>query len=160
AGFAENIQVQSEYLDMSRFQSAGYEQHLTKFLRQKYADRKVELVIVGLSPSLDFVLKHREEIFPGVPVVFCAVDEREVKARQLPGDVIGVPIHFDLAATLDVAIRLHPNTARVFVIAGRTEFDSKWVAEAQRAFRPFEQRLEFVYLTGLPMQALLGKLEH
>jgi PAS domain S-box-containing protein len=160
AGFHGNIEVHSEYLDVARFQSMEYQQHLTEFLRQKYTGRKVELVIAGLSPSFDFALKHREEIFPGVPLVFCAVDQREVNARRLPGDVIGAPIRFDLAATLDVAVRLHPNTARVFVIAGSAEFDSSWVAEARRVFRPYEEKLEFVYLTGLPMHALLSEVEN
>src|SRR5262245_4942452 len=159
-GFPENIEIHSEYLDVSRFQHPGYQQHLAEFLRQKYARRKVELVIAGLAPALDFALEHRAEMFPGIPVVFCAVDEREVKARKLPPDVIGVPNKFDLAATLEVALRQHRNTARVFVIAGKAKFDFSWVAEARRAFRPYEDKLEFVYLTGLPMNALLTEVEH
>ncbi len=73
--------------------------------------------------------------FPGVPIVFCAVDEREVKARKLPRDVIGVPIKMDLAATLDVALQLHPTTQRVFVITGKSKFDLQWLAESRQTFR-------------------------
>jgi signal transduction histidine kinase len=160
ASFAENIEVHSEYLDVSRFQSPEYQQHLAKFLRQKYADRQVGLVIAGLAPALDFALNYRSEIFPGIPLVFCAVDEREVMARKLPSDVIGVPNKFDLTATLDIALRLHPNTAHVYVVAGKAEFDLSWVAEARRVFRGYEERLEFVYLTGLPMNALLSEVDH
>jgi PAS domain S-box-containing protein len=160
SGLPEDVEIHSEYLDVSRFQNADYQQHLAEFLRRKYAGRKVELIIAGLAPALDFALKHRDEIFPGVPLVFCAVDQGEVKARTLPRDVVGVPIEFDLAATLDVAIRLHPSTAHVFVVAGKTEFDSSWVAEARRAFRTYEDKLEFVYLTGLPMNALLSEVDH
>jgi PAS domain S-box-containing protein len=160
ASFPESLEIHSEYLDVSRFQNPEYQQHLATFLRQKYAGRKVELVIAALAPALDFALEHREETFPGVSVVFCAVDEREVKTRKLPPDVIGVPIKFDLAATMDVALQLHPNTAHVFVIAGKAEFDLSWVAEARRVFRPYEDRLEFVYLAGLPMDALLNEVDH
>jgi PAS domain S-box-containing protein len=159
-GYSENLEIHSEYLDVSRVQNPDYQQQLARFLRQKYADRKVELVIAGLAPALDFALKHREEIFPGIPLVFCALDEREVKARKLPPDVIGVPMKFDLVATLDVALRLHPSTAHVFVIAGKSEFDSSWVAEARHVFRAYEDKLEFVYLAGLPMQALLSEVDH
>ena len=156
----ENIEIHSEYLDVSRFQNPGYPQHLARFLRQKYEARKVELVIAGLAPALDFALEHREEIFPGIPLVFFAVDEEELKARKLPADVIGIPMKFDLTATLDTALRLHPNTAHVFVIAGKAKFDLSWVAQARRAFRAYEDRLEFVYLTGLPMNALLSEVDH
>jgi PAS domain S-box-containing protein len=34
-----------------------------------------------------------------------------------------------------------------------------WEAEARRAFRSYEDKLEFVYLTGLPMQTLLSQVD-
>src|SRR5262249_23146415 len=107
---------------------------------------------------LDFALEHRDELFPGVPIIFVAVDQREVKARRLPPDVIGVPIQMDLRGTLDLALRLHPDTRRVFVIAGSARFDTDWEAEARRTVLPYENRLEFIYLTGLPMDELLGRV--
>ena len=84
------------------------------------------LLVAGLSSGLDFALGHRDELFPGVPIVFVAVDQREVKARRLPPDVIGVPIRMDLAGTLDLALGLHPETRRVFVIAGSAPFGDWW----------------------------------
>src|SRR5262249_44196570 len=129
-----------------------------EYLRRKYAGRKVDLVITVLSSALDFALEHRAEIFPGVPVLFCAVDEQEVKARKLPADVIGVPIRVDMAATLDLALRLHPDTRRVFVVAGSAPFDAAWTAKAKQMFRPYEDRLEFEYLCGLPMDDLLSRV--
>jgi PAS domain S-box-containing protein len=160
AGSSESIEVRSEYLDVSRFQPPDYQEHLAEFLRQKYAGRKIDLVIAGLAPALDFALEHRDEVFPGVPIVFCAIDQREAKARELPPDVIGVPITFDLAATLDLALRLQPNTRRVFVVAGKAKFDANWEAEARQTFRAYEPKLEFVYLTGLPMDDLLREVGH
>jgi PAS domain S-box-containing protein len=159
-GSAERVEIYNEYLDVSPVREDGFRQLQAEFLRRKYAGRKVDLVIAGLSSGLDFVREHRERIFPGVPVVFAAVDEREVQARKLPPDVIGVPIKMDLGATLEVALQLHPNTRRVFVIAGKAPFDVYWEAEARQAFRPYEEKLEFVYLTGLPMEGLLQEVAH
>jgi PAS domain S-box-containing protein len=160
AGSSESIEVRTEFLDISRSQKADYQQHLAEFLRRKYEGRKVDLVIAGLAPSLDFALKYREIAFPGVPIVFCAIDQREVRARKLPPDVIGVPTRFDLAATLELALRLHPTTRRVFVVAGKATYDATWQAEARQTFRTYEPRLEFVYLTGLAMEDLLSAVEH
>ncbi len=154
----EHVELRNEYVDTARLRDAEFMKAQVSVLRQKYAGRKVDLVIAGLSSGLDFALEHRDEVFPGVPVVFVAVDQREVKARRLPPDVIGVPIRMDLAETLDVALRLHPGTRRVFVIAGAAPFDTGWEAEARRTFRPYEDRLEFVYLAGLPMDDLLHRV--
>jgi hypothetical protein len=63
------------------------------------------LVIAGPSSALE----HRAGIVPGMLIIFYAVDEGEVTARQLPPDVVGVPIKMDLAATLHHGLRLHPD---------------------------------------------------
>ena len=152
------IDVRNEYVDTSRLRDPAFKQAQVALLRQKYAGRKVDLVMAGLSSGLDFVLEHRAELFPGVPVVFVAVDEREAAARRLPPDVVGVPIHMDLGGTLDAALRLHPDTRRVYVVAGRAPFDAEWEARARQAFAPYDGRVEFAYLTGLPMAELLDRV--
>ena len=160
SGSSDAIEVQNEYLDVTRFPDPGYQGHLAEFLRQKYAGRKIDLVIAGLSSALDFAVQFREVAFPGVPIVFCAVEQRELKARRLPPDVVGVPIHMDLTGTLDVALKLHPNTRHVFVVVGASKFDADWEAEARREFSRYEDKVEFTYLGGLPMPDLLDRVSH
>lgn len=46
----------------------------------------------------------------------------------------------------------------MFVVAGGSPFDAGWAEEARRTFRHLEDRLEFVYLTGLPMADLLDRV--
>jgi PAS domain S-box-containing protein len=153
-----HIEIRNEYVNTARLDDAEFMHAQVSLLQRKYAGLKVDLVIAALSSGLDFAVRFREELFPGVPIVFVAVDQREVKARRLPPGVVGVPIRMELGPTLDLALRLHPNTRRVFVIAGSSLFDTEWEAEARRTFRPYEDRLEFVYLIGLPMDELLGRV--
>jgi PAS domain S-box-containing protein len=159
AGMTERVEIHKEYLDPSRLQDADFRRLQVELLRRKYAGRKVEVIITGLSPGLDLGLKYRAEVFPGVPIVACAVDERELQARKAPG-VVGVPIQMDLAATLELAFRLHPDTRRVYVIAGPSPFDVEWAGRARETFRAHEDRATFEYLTGLPMDELLRKVAH
>jgi PAS domain S-box-containing protein len=152
------IQVRNEYVDTARLTDPEFCRAQVAFLRQKYAGRKADLVMAGLSSGLDFVLAHRDELFPGVPVVHIAVDGREADARRLPPDVTGSPIRMDLDGTLGLALRLHPDTRRVFVVAGRAAFDAYWEGEARRAFARHEPRVEFEYLAGRPMDELLDRV--
>jgi signal transduction histidine kinase len=65
----------------------------------------------------------------------------------------------DLVGTLEFALRLQPEIRRVFVVVGdRTRFDVHWEAVARQRFRPYEGRLEFVYLSGLSMDDLLNQV--
>jgi len=154
----ERIEIYAEFLDLSRPLSTDDRRVQIEYLKRKYAGRHVDVVMAALSPALDFALRHRAEIFPGAPVVYCAVDDREVKARELPPDVVGVPIKMELTGTLDLALRLHPQTQRVYVVAGRSTFDQAWVAEARREFSAYESRVEFDYLTALPLDDLIRKV--
>lgn len=158
AGSTEPIQIRNEYLDLARFRGPDQRRFLVDFLRHKYAGQRIDVVMAGLGSSLDFVLQHRDEIFPGVPVVFIAVDQEELKTRNLPADVIGFPIKMDLVGTLDIALRLHPRTRRVFVIVGSSRFDAYWEGVARRTFRPYEDRVEFTYLSGLLLDDVLKRV--
>ncbi|WP_422931530.1 ATP-binding protein [Singulisphaera sp. PoT] len=156
----ETIELYNEYLDTSRFPGEDYQRRLAEFLRRKYADRKIDVVIPGLAPSLDFVLKFREPTFTGVPIVYGAVERGELEARKIGAGIAGVPMRVDLESTLSAALRLHPDTRRVVVVAGKSATDSYRIAEARRLFHGREGDLEFVYLAGLPMDELLDEVAH
>jgi PAS domain S-box-containing protein len=152
------VEVHNEYLDLSRFPDERHQRDVAKFLRRKYAGQKVDLVLAGLASALDYAIQYRDDIFPHVPIIFLAVDQQEVRDRHLPADVIGVPAQFDLVDTLDTALRLHPETERVYVIAGKSKFDLAWQHKAQESLQGHESKVELTYLTGLPMDDLLERV--
>jgi signal transduction histidine kinase/ABC-type uncharacterized transport system substrate-binding protein len=156
----DDIQIRFEPLDITRFQDAKGRDLLVDFLQKKYAEQAIDLVVAGLAPSLDFALRYRQKLFPGVPIVFVGLDPDEVRQRTLPPDVIGVPIKMDLAGTLELALRLQPETRRVFVVVGSSSFDTRWEGVARQLFRPYESKLEFVYLSRLSMDELLRRVGH
>jgi len=159
AGSQEPIEIYNEFLDVSRLPGADYQQELAGVLRRKYSGRSVDLVIAGLGSGLNFALQHRDEIFPEVPIVFLAVDRKEIESRQLPADVIGQPIKMDLSASLELALDLHPQTEHIFVVAGQSKFDSFWESKAKAAFDHHAGQMEIVYLTGLPLAELQTAVE-
>jgi signal transduction histidine kinase len=52
-------------------------------------------------------------------------------------------------------IQLHPDLQRVVVVTGASAYDHSYEEPARAQFRAFEDRLQFTYLTGLPMPELL-----
>jgi PAS domain S-box-containing protein len=161
-GTREKVSIHNEYLDISRFPDAGYQQNLARFLRRKYADRKVDLVIAGLASGLDFAIDHRQEMFPEAPIVFLCVDEMEINShkanRTLDPDVIGVPLRMGMQGSLNLALEVHPETEQVFVVVGCSKYDAFWEAESRKRFQEFGHRVKLTYLAGLPMSELLGRV--
>ena len=158
ANSADRIEIYREAMDLSRFGSDDHRSALRNFLRAKYADRKLDVAVAILGPSLDFLLDHGAEIFPGTPIVFCGVDRREVGDRPLPPHVHGVLIKREFAPTLEIALRIHPDTTRVVVVAGESAFDRRLLDQARSEFRAYDGRVAFTYLTAGPLQDMLAEL--
>ena len=155
---SDRIEVYREEMDLSRFDSDTYEMLLRDFLRAKYANRKIDVVVAILGPALDFLLKNGDAIFPGARIVFCGVDRREIGDRPLPPHVRGILVKREFAPTLEIALGLHPQTKQVAVVAGTSEFDKRLLDQARNEFRVYEDRVAFTYLTASPLRQILTEL--
>jgi signal transduction histidine kinase len=160
ANSADKIEIYNETLDLSRFGWSNHQPHLRDFLQAKYADKQIDLAIAILSPALEFLLNYGSVIFPGTPIVFCAIDKTELGNRLLPPQVRGVLLKREFAPTVEIALRLHPKTERAVVVTGTSDFDTKLLEQAKREFGFYEERINLQYLTALSVQNLLTELSH
>src|SRR5947207_1526439 len=155
---ADRVEIYREELDLSRFGSLTYQARLPDLLKTKYADKKIDAVVAVLGPSLEFLLNYGAEIFPGVPIVFCGIDRRELNDRPLPSNVRGILVKRQFDPTLEIALKIHPGTERVVVVAGTSEFDTRLLNQAREEFRAYENRVAFTYLTTLSLPNLLTEV--
>jgi len=157
---ADNIEIYNETMDLSRFGWNNHQEFLRDFLQAKYADKKIDVAIAILSPALEFLLNYGSVIFPGTPIVFCGIDKTELGNRLLPSQVRGILLKREFAPTVEIALQLHPGTERAVVVAGTSDFDTRLLELAKIDFGFYESRLNFQYLTTLPLQNLLAELSH
>ena len=103
------VQLFSEFLDRPEFSGEAYEATMTTYLREKYAARPPDAIVAVSDEALDFLLRNRAQLFPGVPLVHAAVSKSLLQLDPaLPADVVGVPIEYDFAGTIEQALRWHP----------------------------------------------------
>ena len=86
---------------------------MSRLLKQKYAGRKIDLLISCGDAAIRFALRERAALAPDVPIVFCAAEHGAMRDTPLPSDVTGVTMFVDWAATLELALQLHPGTQHV-----------------------------------------------
>jgi signal transduction histidine kinase len=158
SGSPEPVEVYREAMDLSRFSSDAYKVLLQDFLRAKYADKKIDVVVAIMAPALDFLMMYGSLIFPGTPIVFCGLDRGQLGTRSLPPNMYGVLIKREFALTLELALRLHPETEGVVVVSGTSDFDEELLAQAKDDFRPYGNQVSFSYLSDLSLEQLLAKL--
>ena len=158
SGTSEVVIVHSEFLDLARLTDQAYQQECLRLLRLKYAKSKLDAVIPVFDPAAEFVAKNRSDLFADTPVVFCSISE--VAARTDSGlapTMTGVTFRLDFNRTLQLIRDLLPGTRHVAVVVGATEIEKGLEAAARNAFS-HEKDVEFLYLTGLPVDDLLSQL--
>ena len=155
---AKPIKFYTEFLDLAQFPDQSYLQSLIDLLQNKYARRKIDLLIPVGDLAFDFLLAHGNSLFPGVPMVFCAAEKNEVKALERPKNTTGVAGWIDVRGTLAAALKLQPQTAHVAVVGGTAKTDRRFQQAAIEALRPYKSQLEIIFLIDMPMDQILTKV--
>jgi len=88
----------------------------------------------------------------------CGANPGDVATRSLPANVTGVLMKRNFATTLELALRLQPETRHVVVIGGTSRFDRQIQAVARRDLQTFANRVNITWSTELPMQQLLREV--
>ena len=113
----KTVQILSDFLEFTDFPEPSYEPTLTTYLHEKYSARRPDVVVAVARESLDYVLRHRADLFPGVPIVHTGVFKSYLdKHPAMPADVLGVPVEYDAADTIEQALRWHPSARRLVMI--------------------------------------------
>ena len=148
-----------EFLDAPRFGGAAYDSIVADYLRGKYASRQPRVIVAVREEALAFLLRHREELFPQVPVVQAGIDRRLLTSlAPLPADVVGVPAEYAFSPTIDLALRWHPGARRLVVVTGAAAPDHAMEAQLRQELVAFTGRAEVEILAGLPMRDVLTSL--
>jgi signal transduction histidine kinase len=157
---AAHVNLYTEYLDAMRFDEENSRAPAIAYLRAKYAQRPLD-AIVAVSPlALDFVLEHRDELFPNVPIVFASVNRSRIGEIAHRPNVTGVAVQRELTTTLDLALMVHPGTRTVFIPAGRGAQEQAWTDETRSSLEPYRNRVRIEFLTDLTMNELEARLAH
>ena len=147
-----------EHMEATRVEDKDYQQNLTDSLRNTYRGRKLDLVMLSGYPSLDLVLGHRNELFPGVPIVYFSLESRKIAGRTWPG-ITGVTETQDVRAGIDLALRLHPDTGTIAIITGKSDIETYWLGELHSALLHYRNKVKEIDLVDLPTDQILQRVD-
>ena len=139
-----------------RFDEEGYRESLAETLRRGYGGVKLDLVVAATYQVLQFALQYRDKMFPGVPIVFTDVARQEAE-KMWPG-VTGVITPIGMRETIDLALRLQPDTKAVAVISGVTQWDKYWLAVAHSELLRHQDKVREIDLVGPAGVSVLEKV--
>jgi signal transduction histidine kinase len=156
---AGQVQVFDEFLDEPRFSGPAFARTIAAYLRGKYRDRPPDVIGVIGGGALRFMVEHRSELFPRVPIVHLGVLRSVVRSGPaLPADVVGSPLDDDYTATIDQALRWHPRARRLVLVTGTSDQDRVWEARLRQDMARFADRATVEFMAGLSTADLVPRL--
>ena len=89
-GSVPDIQIFHDNLDSFMIRDDQYEVELLALLKRKYREMKFDLIVPFGGPALEFLLKHRDNLVPGAPIVFVLMDKSRIEGMKLGSNITGV----------------------------------------------------------------------
>ena len=152
-------EIFSEYLDSTRFPGEHQAELLRDYLREKYASQKIDAVVATPDPALEFLLRYRSDLFSDSPVVFVAVRRPPPQVLAAGPGLTGIIRANTHRKTVDLALKLQPETQELYVISGTPERDKRFETAAREELAGYDKRVRISYLTDLPVSELVNRVK-
>ena len=127
-----------------------------EYLLSTFAGQRLDLIVTFGGPAAQFAVRHRERLFPEVPLLL-TVDTRSQKTTVLPARTVAVTVANDASRVIGSALALLPDTTSVYVVIGTSALEEFWRTEMSREFQHFRDRVSFRWLNGLSFAQLMKR---
>ena len=146
------------YLDDPQVEQRSYRESVAETLRRRYAGVKMDVVIAANPAAILFTEEYRDKIFQGVPIVFVSINKRELEGQKLPPAMTGVVTPLGFRETIDLALRLQPDTNAFAVVTGVTSWDSRQLGFLHSELVRYQDKVKEIDLVGPPNGQMLERV--
>lgn len=147
-----------EYMDSKRFSFKGYFDRLVNIFEQKYHYLDFDLIISTDDNAYQFLALHGEDLFPGVPMVFCGVNDPSQVMLHKNLNVTGIMENIDISGTLNIARNLHPGARRLILVSDYSDTGLFFIRRVRDEISLMNMDMEVKELFGLPTEQLEAEL--
>jgi signal transduction histidine kinase/ABC-type uncharacterized transport system substrate-binding protein len=156
ADSGNSVSLYFESLGIPVFANTRYFDFLRDYFREKYRDRPIGLVIARGTTTLSYAVRLRDQLWPGVDLIFTAVDERAAAEMSLPPTVTGEAYQLHLQDIVDAARVVVPRLGKIVIVGER--LDSK--NNLRRYINDVPDvaaKIQVIDLTNLPLPEALKR---
>jgi signal transduction histidine kinase len=157
---SESFDIFIDYMELERFPSQAHIASTVGYLSQKYSEAPPDLLIPLGRAAIPFMVKYRDIIAPGVPMIIANVPARAVNDGKTLANTVWVATEYNFAKTIELAQRLQPAARNLVIVAGASAYDLSWVNDAVRELEPFRDLYTVKTIVGLPYDETLTEVSH
>lgn len=127
-------------LESARF-GIGQQEPVVRYIENLFEDRSLDLIITIGGPAVRFAQAHRARLFPDVPMLMTAVDQRHIQPASLTSKDAVLAVWNEPVRVIEDLLHLLPQTTNLAVVIGTSPLEQFWRETLQSELRPFTNRL-------------------
>ena len=135
----------AEYLENEEFPAELASTALRDYIQRKFAGRHIDVFIANTVVALEFTIRLRDELYPGVPIVCLVTALPDAVVSGKEKGVTGILRGIALKETLGLALKLHPSVRQVFVIAYAPAVEG-YTQRVQQTLSEFSPHVQLTYI--------------
>ena len=155
--WGEPVDIYELPLELARFSGPEGESPLTAFLEGRLKVQPVDLVVSVGGAGAQFAARHRERLFPNVPILVLAAESRMVSPEFLRTNAALVAQRVNLPGMVEDILQLQPRTTNIVVVFGASELERFWTEQCRREFQVFTNRVRFTWVNDLTLEQILNR---
>lgn len=150
------IELYVEYMDGKRHPESDYFEVLKALYQYKYKEFDIvfDAIVCSDDLALDFLLAQGDFLFPGIPIVFCGINDFQPRRIAGRANFTGINEEISIRETLDLALRLHPEARLVAIVSDSTETGRRNRQTWSRIAPDYASRVNFLDLAELERSEL------
>lgn len=147
---SHKVDLQIEYMDAKKFDYDMISKNLFPLYKEKFRGETFDCIIISDNDALNFINQYGNELFPGIPVVFCGINDLQ-ESDIARGNITGVVELFDLVATLKIALTLHPEKEHLVVLIDESTAGRAIQRQIKKIYKDLKENLDIEFWVQLSL---------
>ena len=155
---AAPVELQVEYMDTKRVSNETHFENLRQLMEYKYRNTRLSAIIATDNDAFEFLRRYRDNLFPGVPVIFTGVNFFREESLSGLSDFTGIVETFEGGQTIGLMMQLHPQVRRIVIIIDSTTTGKAVRKELEPMLAPYAAKVNFEFWDSLSLDQLQERL--
>jgi len=151
---SQSIKIHYEAMDSKEFYRESDFNNFKAYIKNKYKSYNFSLILVSDNNAFDFLVNNHKELYPNIPTVFCGVNDLDRSILVDHPEITGIEEASSIRETVDLALRLHPNTKEIFVINDYLTTGRAWDKQFKNDLAELEKDLKITYSENVSIENL------
>ena len=151
------ITVYSERLEYSHFKGLDYNTLLRNFIKEKYRERNIGIIVAIGIEAAQFAVSLREDLGRDLPIVHANIDDRVAASLKSVPNMTGVTVRSTVRDAISVAKAVVPRLKRIAIVGDPLD-QQTYRRHYNEELLLYGIDLERIDLTGLPMTELQARV--